>query len=232
MKADGESHIIRIHKLVIDTKKVKKATKKAFKFAFSQIGLACLVVGYVIMGGLIFMKIESSHELENQEKIEKNRGTFYESVKSSAENLFNNYLKDNFHMKYNQYRNEEMRLREDQIKINLNNKSKKRRHILDLTDYFHASNQLIKLKKHTLNKRDIKKAADYDGYKMTPEWYIKLDRDKFNGEIELHLRNFLMESGKIEDKDKTSSLVREDVWNYANSLLYSATVITTIGNLI
>ena len=58
MKNDDESHIIRLTKsMAIDTKNVKKYLKKGFKFAFSQIGLAGLVVGYVILGALIFMKI-------------------------------------------------------------------------------------------------------------------------------------------------------------------------------
>ena len=55
------------------------------------------------------MKIESSYEKENQEKIERNRDDFFSNVKVSAENLFNEYMKENFHTKYNQYRNEEMR---------------------------------------------------------------------------------------------------------------------------
>ncbi len=70
-----------------------------------------LVVGYVILGAIIIMKIESSYEKENQEKIERNRDDFFANVKVSAENLFNEYLKENFHSKYNQYRNEEMQFK-------------------------------------------------------------------------------------------------------------------------
>lgn len=181
MKNDDESHIIRLTKsMAIDTKNVKKYLKKGFKFAFSQIGLAGLVVGYVILGALIFMKIESGYEKENQNKIEKNREDFFKNVKTSAENLFNDYLKANFHMKYNQFRNEEMRIKDDEI---------------------------------------IKKSS----------WFIELDKDTFNKELKEHLTYLLMENEKIEDKDKPTMLVREDVWNYPNALLYSATVITTIG---
>ena len=101
--------------MFIDTRKLKRYLKKGFKFAFSQIGLAGLVVGYVILGALIFMKIESSYEKENQDKIEKNREEFFENVRISAETLFNDYLKKNFHTKYSQYRNEEMIIKDDEI---------------------------------------------------------------------------------------------------------------------
>ncbi len=58
-----DSHIIQLNKyILIDTKKLKRYLKVSFKFAFSQIGLVGLVVGYVILGALIFMKIESSYE--------------------------------------------------------------------------------------------------------------------------------------------------------------------------
>lgn len=91
---ESTSHIIRIgNKFEIDTKKVKKYLKRGFKFAFSQIGLAGLVIGYVILGALMFMKIESEYEKENQNKIERNREEFFESVKITAEHMFNDYLK-------------------------------------------------------------------------------------------------------------------------------------------
>jgi hypothetical protein len=159
---------------------VKKAVKNGFKFAFSQIGLSGLVVGYVILGALLFMKIESEYELENQIKIEKNREEFFNNVRSSAEDMFNEFLKNNFHTKYNQFRNEEMRLRDHEL---------------------------------------IKK----------PSWRIELEREEFNKLLKNHLTVLLMENEKIEDKEKPTMLVREDVWNYPNALLYSTTVITTIG---
>lgn len=61
------------------------------------------------------MKIESEYEKQTQNKIEKNREDFFENVKLSAENLFNDYLKSNFHTKYNKYRNEEMMLKDEEL---------------------------------------------------------------------------------------------------------------------
>ena len=96
--------------IVIDTKKWKQHIKDGVKFAFSQIGLVGLVICYIILGAIIIMQIESSYEKENQEKIEHNRDQFFDNVRSTAEKLFNEYLRENFHIKYNQYRNEEMLL--------------------------------------------------------------------------------------------------------------------------
>ena len=169
---------------MIDTKKVKKYLKKSLKFAFGQIGLFCLVVCYVILGAAIFMEIESGYEKENHEKIEKNREDFYKNVKNMAELLFNDYLKENFHKKYNEFRNEEMQLREN--------------------------NQ---------NQEIIKHSA----------WFIELDKEKFTSKINEHLAHLLLENKKIEDKDKSNMLDREEIWNYPNAILYSVTVITTIG---
>jgi hypothetical protein len=144
------------------------------------------VVCYVILGAAIFMEIESGYEKENHEKIEKNREDFYKNVKITAESLFNDYLKENFHKKYNEYRNEEMRIKEN----------------------IH-------------NKEIIKRSA----------WFIELDKEKFTHKLTEHLAHLLMENKKIEDKDKSNMLDREEIWNFPNAILYSVTVITTIGKI-
>ena len=215
------SHIIRINKtLFIDTQKLKRYMKKTFKFAFSQIGLAGLVVGYVILGALIFMKIESSFEKEYQGKVEKNREDFYENVKVSAEAIFNEYLGKNFHTKYTQYRTEEMTLKDSDVvqdSINI---------------IFSELNKLGNVSRS--NNGDSQPGVVYDKpssnlNKQKCSWCIELDKEKFNRKIKEHLSTLFHENDKIEDKDKPTMLVREDVWNYPNALLYSATVITTIG---
>lgn len=225
----SNSHIVYIGESIsIDTRKVKKYLKRAFKFAFSQIGLAGLVVGYVILGALLFMKIESDYERENQNKIEKNREEFFESVKMSAENLFNSFLAENFHTQYSIYRKEE---------ILKNNKELP-------PDFYYGPIQkpLIKNKTNSGYTQTFfagyytgKDTVRYDkkSYesKKKPSWFIELEREHFFNEIKLHLRNLLIENDKIEDKEKSNMLGREDIWNYPNALLYSATVITTIGIL-
>jgi hypothetical protein len=309
--ASEAGHMIRItNKIVIDTKKVNKFLKKSFKFAFSQIGLAGLVVGYVILGALLFMKIESEYEKENQNKIEKNREDFFENVKISAEQIFNDYLKENFHIKYSKYRNEEILLREEEQARNsiLNAaqifdnsrdhnfsqyeqkyyeklKKKKKRQVTDDNYQDYVDNQ------STTNKNDnnyeeyssrhsseftystttptiplvsttitssLTKTVNVDStttgsvsslsakenseeivrfdrksfnQRKRPSWHIELDREQFYKEIKQHLRILLIENDKIEDKEKQALTIREEVWNYPNALLYSATVITTIGKL-
>ena len=60
---------------------------------------------------------------------------------------------------------------------------------------------------------------------------IKLDKEKFTMKLTEHLAHLLMENKKIEDKDKSNMLDREEIWNYPNAILYSVTVITTIGKI-
>ena len=210
--------------------------KVGFKFAFSQIGLVGLVVGYVILGALIFMKIESSYELENQEKIEKNRDEFFDKVKLSAELMFNEYLSKNFHYKYNQYRNEEIEER-----------MKKEGVFKDAYSTYHSNQFLNKINNtiYSINpnarsdtndfyrRKIVSKRNNYNknSYNMTRKqsWFIELDREGFSREIKNHLSTLFQENEKMEDKDQQTLVVREDVWNYPNALLYSATVITTIG---
>lgn len=241
---DSQSHIIRIgNKFEIDTKKVKKYLKRGFKFAFSQIGLAGLVIGYVILGALMFMKIESEYEKENQNKIERNREEFFESVKITAEMMFNEYLKSNFHMKYNKYRNEEIILREDEESLRKSQQygyisSSLRPSVLSTTTTTTANPSFLGAREYYPGRNRVRRAASgesirYDRKSMSqrskPSWYIELDRDLFYRNIKDHLKKLSNENDKIEDKDKPTMLRDADVWNYPNALLYSATVITTIG---
>jgi hypothetical protein len=143
---DEYSHIIRIgNKFEIDTIKVKKYLKRGFKFAFSQIGLAGLVVGYVILGALMFMKIESDYEREIQIQKNKNRDEFYSNVKMVAEEMFNDYLKKHFHTEYSKFRIDEIIEKEkEEMEKSLrhyNNKSQvqvKRREAVNAEHQLHA----------------------------------------------------------------------------------------------
>lgn len=167
-----KNHQIKITKdIVIDTKKVKQHIKNGVKFAFSQIGLVGLVICYVILGAIIIMKIESSYEKENQEKIERNRDDFFDNVRSSAEQLFNEYLQQNFHTKYNQYRNEEMLL-EAEMYRELNDKykqsnSREGSSISDNQENYVYSNKILRRKvlRHLQNMST--NATDDDYYVRT-----------------------------------------------------------------
>jgi hypothetical protein len=222
-QGDNMSHIIRIgNKMEIDTKKVKKYLKKGFKFAFSQIGLACLVVGYVILGALMFMKIESEHEKENKGKITKNREEFFRKIKESAEDMFNGYLKDHFHTKYNIYRNQEIDEYNKMFMIrNLTTPRSSHEHNKGLLLMRNKKDTVMFDKKSLSQKRESERQP----------WHIILDKDIFFRQLRIFLDNLVKDNDKMEDKDKNKELDNEEVWNYPNALLYSATVITTIGKL-
>ncbi len=51
----------------------------------------------------------------------------------------------------------------------------------------------------------------------------------FGKKVKDHLSILFLENEMMEDKDQQTQIIREDLWNYPNALLYSATVITTIG---
>lgn len=205
----------------VDYKQVKHYCKVGFKFLFSQIGLLGLVIGYVVVGALIFMKIESSYEKENQEKIEKNREDFYANVKLSAEVLFNEYLKKNFHTKYNQYRIEEMRHKDDELFHDALESFN--RNILNTTTHLpddsDTNNNVINFNSKKINMNSYHKTS----------WNIELDKEIFFKQVKDHLSHLLSENDNLEDKGDQSIQVADDLWNFSNALLYAATVITTIG---
>ena len=141
---------------------------------------------------------------------------FYANIKISAEILFNEYLKKNFHTKYNQYRIEEMKVKDDEI--------------------YHES--LINFKKNVLNSTNTisdnshsnKKTNSFhtDSY-LASSWTIQLDKEIFFKMVKEHLSHLLSENDNLEDKGDQSIQVVDDLWNFSNALLFAATVITTIG---
>ena len=184
---------------MIDIRQVQKAMKRGFKFAFSQVGLIGLIVVYTVLGALMFMKIESDYERENQVKIEKNRDEFFNNVRISAEAMFNEYLRHNFHSKYNQFRNEEMQLKEI------------------VTDTGSGSSHALsgETTMVMMAKRSV--------------WHVELEKDEFNKLVRHHLAYLLMENEKIEDKEKSNPLLKENTWSFPYAVLYSVTIYTTIG---
>ena len=236
------------------------------KFAFSQIGLAGLVIGYVILGiencsiftssflvfllfvqgSIIFMKIESSYEKITQGKVESNREDFYKDVRIAAEHIVNEYLRLNFHYKYNLYRNEETNgdlfmgeeVSNDIIKnsafakqvLGIGNESNEM--TISKSKSTENNSTMMPIKTHNSTKinKYIKENSNLSNEKDS--WHVKIDHEAFRKKIEYHLKIFLNEVDKIEDKDKATNLLREEVWTYSSSLLYSATVITTIGNFL
>ena len=157
---------------------MKNYFKSGFKFLFSQIGLLGLVIGYTVIGALVFMKTEGSYMKENQEKIEKNREEFYANVKHSAEIMFNEYLKANFHTKYNLYRIDEMKLKDDEVYHEALKSFKK--NMLNSTNNHLAETKPERLKRNA-NSDNQQKIA----------WSIELDKEIFFQHIKDHLATLL-----------------------------------------
>ncbi len=84
-----------------------------------------------------------------------------------------------------------------------------------------AYNKISRSKMPRYDRRSFKE-------REKPSWYIELDKEQFTRQIKNHLGILFVENEQMQDKDQTL-MVREEVWNYPNSLLFSATVITTIG---
>ena len=158
------------------------------------------------------MKIESSYEKITQEKIETNREEFYKDVRVAAEHIVNEYLRLNFHHKYNQYRNEEMNgnlFMGEEVSNNIIENSAVVKKVLGISEEID----------------DIKSTTTTTAIIQTNSTIQTMDNSTKRFK-------FLNENDKIEDKDKATTLLREEVWTYSSSLLYSATVITTIGKLV
>ncbi|XP_060571984.1 E3 ubiquitin-protein ligase RBBP6-like [Ruditapes philippinarum] len=61
-------------------KKVINCCKKGIAFLFSHIGLCSLVVGYCILGGIIFKALEGDNEIEQKKEIKELRQNFTEKI--------------------------------------------------------------------------------------------------------------------------------------------------------
>lgn len=61
-------------------KKVINCCKKGIAFLFSHIGLCSLVVGYCILGGIIFKALEGDNEIEQKKEIRELRQNFTEKI--------------------------------------------------------------------------------------------------------------------------------------------------------
>lgn len=158
--------------------KFRHAVRSVSKVAFSQLGLGGLVVGYVILGGLIFDAIESRYELERLEEKEKNRQNFVDQLYKHAFREFNRVLNQTFELKYALWRG-------------------------------------------GLSRHDERN----DG------WQINVEKDLWKHFVDSELLQYFgaEEKNQYGSEQQQQEQNTVQVWTFSSAMLYSATVITTIG---
>ena len=75
--------------------KCSSCCKKFTTFLFSTVGLCCLVVGYSILGGFIFMKLEAPHEKRLKDDVMSRRKIHVERLWNITEE-YNVLFKENW----------------------------------------------------------------------------------------------------------------------------------------
>ncbi|CAF0854241.1 unnamed protein product [Rotaria sordida] len=157
--------------------KFRRALRSVSKVAFSQLGLGGLVVGYVILGGLIFDAIESRFELERLEAKERNRQHFVDQLYTHAYREFNRVLNQTFELKYALWRG-------------------------------------------GLSRHDERNEG----------WQIDVEKGLWKHHVDDELLQYFGAEEKnqygVEQQQEQNTV---QVWTFSSAMLYSATVITTIG---
>lgn len=184
--ADSEEEVVPIRR------KCATCCKNFLAFLFSTVGLCCLLVGYTVLGGFVFVELEQPHEIKMK----------LENINNNSVTNLTNSTTDNF--KIYEYSNF---VKERAKTVELLWKMTREYNVLFEEKWKKNANRLL----------EKFESSWWDGYRRFQQEQLKTTPKP---------------TKELGSKRKALAKDNEDdlVWTFAGALLFSVTVITTIGN--
>ena len=208
---EKENYSAAIYKRRRRLKEIRSGFKRFLAFIFSQIGLSLLVIGYTIIGGMIFRAVE----LEN-EKMAKLKG---KELRTALADQFSGEI-----------------IRELRYQISLLN-ARQRKYFEHLPVKDESSVIPSRLLRHQMKRRTRRRQIDVlprdEEFTRLRQWLQVITytlRHKTRQELHSSLRKLvkLMDTEGWNGEDSMDDLK----WSWEGSILFAVTVITTIGELV
>lgn len=198
------------HKLLC-RQKAANCMKRFCVYMLSYVGLTCTVVAYSILGGVVFLELEKTNEDEIHNMAKQsvvNISTIIDTDRDEA-----------IQMEIETFTYDEIQRLENEIFDKLDylriNESNHQRGLVSLKNFIRE--QLRQTRNSYKNQRNRKR----DNFKPSR------NTTKLIQEFQLQTYKLVNKDGWSGDYDGST-----DKWTFAGSLLYSVTVITTIGKCV
>ncbi|KAL8588121.1 hypothetical protein ACOMHN_059495 [Nucella lapillus] len=200
------------------------AIKRTLTFLLSHVGLTSVVVGYVILGGVLFMEIEKSNEMNQRRMAQKQRNDTIVELKKLIET----------------YRLDLLNVSEADLESSAINhvKSSATNHVNSSTINHVNSSAINQVNSSTINHvnsstfNHVSSSANQQNTTLSPEESrIKRELGDAILEVVLKLERDTHDLIRSERSwDGQVELTEKDVqWSFAGAMLYAVTVVTTIG---